>query len=170
MILLLGAVTIFLLPVLGARYSLALPVAIAQNDKAVNALFESREYVIGQTRKIGGIVFYSNFTLLFAVVFLTVVLSYFIENTLIFWGIIIFSTTFLILPIHASFRFLLYKKLQNLTGEFKLETSTKEKIWFVILRIALLAILIQGSWMIINAGFFDQIFYKVGLFFHKFIT
>ena len=169
-ILLLGVIVIPLFPFLGAKYSLALPAMISQNEKAVNSLFESREYVRGQTLKVINLIFYSNFTLIFATIFLIVLLSYLIKSLIIFWALIFLIFSFVILPMQAAYRFLLYKKLQKITGEFKFEADLREKIYFVIWRMALLALVVAGVWAVVNSGFGEVALDKAILFFQKFVS
>lgn len=141
MIFIFNAACIVLIPCFYG-HSLALPILVAQDDTAINALLTSREYVRGNLRKNFTLVSSGNFTAFSAVVFLIVVGSFVIKDTLIFWSVILVTSSLTALPIHSSYRFLLYKKMQKISGgQISIDITFFEKIKFIFWRIFSLILL-----------------------------
>lgn len=159
-----GAFMLVLSPFFGAKYYLTLPIIYSQNDGAINSMFESREYSHGQMlytlRHMFAITF---FTTALIVIFYFIT-THFIQNQLILLSLNFLIFSFLILPFHACYRFFLYKKLQNITGEMRFETNLKEKIWFVFSRVTFLLLLVINIYLIANGSLgdsFDKVMFLI---------
>lgn len=154
---LIGIFLIVMSPVFGAKYFLALPVKTSQNDGAVNSMFESREYVRGHLKStLRAMFFISTLSILF-IGFFAVISAYFVTSNLVFWSLNFFLLIFFLLPLHTCYRFLLYKKLQNLTGALKFQTSFGERMWFIFSRLAFLGLVVVNIFLIVTGGFGDAL-------------
>jgi hypothetical protein len=140
-IFLFDAALIVLIPY-SCRNSLALPILVAQNETAINSLLTSHEYVRGNLRKNFFLVLFGNFSTFSAFVLLIIGGSFLIKNTLIFWSAVLAVASFTTLPVQVSYRFLLYKKLQKISGgQINVSITLFEKIKFIFWRIFSLAFL-----------------------------
>ena len=152
-----GLIMIILSPLFGAKYYLTLPIIYNQNDSAINAMFESKEYCRGQI----AFVMKHMFLITFVSIALLAI-SYFVTQNFISNNVILISLNFLIfslviLPFNSCYRFFIYKKLQNVTGEMKFGISASQKIWFMLSRIGFLSLLVFNIFLIVNGSFGNAI-------------
>ncbi|OFW80000.1 MAG: hypothetical protein A2887_06775 [Alphaproteobacteria bacterium RIFCSPLOWO2_01_FULL_40_26] len=144
-------------PYFGAKYFVALPTMVAQNDGAISSMFESREYSRGQIKKLIYCASFIAALILCDMALSAFVISFFIDNVLIFWALNFFLFSFFFLPLHSCYRFLVYEKLRHLTGELKFQISFGEKLWFILSRLAVLALLVVNIFLIHSGAFFEVI-------------
>lgn len=131
-----------MMPVFMVQYFLSLPAMIAQKERAINSLFESKEYVKGQFFKTLNCSLSITLFIGAAMASCLLITDAFFKDKMMLFAVNFFLFSFLFLPLHASYRFLLYKKLQNITGEMRFKSTLKERVWFVFSRITLLAVII----------------------------
>ncbi len=154
---LMGLILVFLAPFFGTKYFLSLPVMMNQNEGAVNSMFDSKEYTRGQMAATMRCMFFISIFTISVITSCLLITNLFINNNLIFWAVNFLLFSFLFLPLHSCYRFLIYKKLQHLTGEMKFKIEFGEKLWFVASRLAFLLLLSINIFLAAIGAFDDEL-------------
>jgi hypothetical protein len=145
-----GAILVFLAPFYGARYFLASPLLIEENEDAIAPMLKSSQIVQSWMMPVFNCMIFINFFLALVLASAYFGLKEFVKNDLILYSSIFFTFSFFLLPIHACFRFALYKKLQRFTQNQKFEPiSKKRKIFFVFSRLFMLIIVSLVAFLLI---------------------
>lgn len=157
LLLLIGLIILPLLPVFVGKYFLSKAVMINQDGRAINAMFESREYVRKQIKMVIAPIFFIGFFTVAAIGSCFLISNFLIENISIFWVTNFFLISLVFLPLHGCYRMLIYKKLEHFTGEFRFEISLSRKIWFVSSRLVFLGLLVANLFLIVNGAFSEAV-------------
>ncbi len=143
-LLLIGSLLVFLAPFFGARYFIGLPIMIESDEDAITSLLLSAKLAGFWMLKVMNSMIFISFFVVVIIGSLYFGLKELINNQLILLSLISFIFSFFVLPIHSCFRFVLYKKLQSLTGSSGSENfSAKRKISFALSRLTILAALLS---------------------------
>ncbi|MES2960947.1 MAG: hypothetical protein V4694_01020 [Pseudomonadota bacterium] len=145
---------------LGFRYFVALPSMSSKNKNATSAMMESREYA---SENPGAIILCSFFITILTLILIgsCVAISILMLQdrlTIILLNFLLFS--FLFLPFHACYRFLLYKKFQQLSSAPKVEIEWGGRIWFAGSRLIFLGLVTVIIFLVVN-GLFLDVFDKI---------
>lgn len=163
-----GVIMIVFAPLFGARYFVALPAMINQDDDGISSMIESKEYT---RNKIFGVIFCMIYITLFSLLAVGVsafVTSIFIKDNLTFWLLNLTIFNSFILPIHSAFRFTAYRKLQHGTGQLKYEVGFIDKLWFTSLRLFFLAFLLFNIYLI-STGTLLEFYTRIFVMIHSFL-
>lgn len=163
-ILVLGLVIFPILPFIVTKYYISSAVLAAQNEGGINSMLESGEYVEGRMVKTISCSFFINVFIAALMLSIFIVSDFFIKDNLIFWSLNILLFIFIFLPIHACYRFLIFKKLQFLDGELRVEESALQKFWFVFLRLFLFGSAVAVIILTANgkmSGFVSEFIFKI---------
>lgn len=150
---LIGAILLIVWPIFVTRYFVALPAMINQSDGAVNSLFESEKYVKKEFSKVFSCVVFITFSTILVAAICAALGHYFITNKVVFWSLNFFIVSFVLLPIHTCYRFLLYEKICQVVGEIQITASVGEKIWFTSSRVVFLALAVINIFLIATGTF-----------------
>lgn len=162
---LIGTILLLVWPIFATRYFVALPAMINQSDGAVNSLFESEKYVKKEFFRVFCCVIFITFLTILIVTIFALLSHYFISNKVVFWSFNFFMVSFVLLPIHACYRFLLYEKICQVAGEIQITANVGEKIWFTNSRIVFLALAVINIFLIATGTFgsaVDKILLMIG--------
>ena len=152
---LIGVLSVMLLPAFSTRYFLASSAMINKNQGGINAMLESKEYSKDKMIMMLGFMFFITIFTAATVMACLLITNLFIDSKLIFWATNFFLFTFLFLPLHSSYRLLLYKKMRHSYGEFKINITFAEKLWFTLSRLIVLGLLVLNIFLIATGAFGD---------------
>jgi hypothetical protein len=152
---LIGILSVMLLPAFSTRYFLASSAMINKNQSAIDAMLESKEYSKEKMIMMLGFMFFITIFTSVTVLACLLITNLFIDSRLIFWATNFFLFTFLFLPLHSSYRLLLYKKMRHSYGEFKIKITFPEKLWFTLSRLIVLGLLVANVFLIATGAFGD---------------
>ncbi len=161
-ILLLGTIILPMLPFIVVKYYISSAVLSMQNEGAINSMLESGEYVEGRMMATIRCSMFITILTLIGILSTYVISDFFIKDNLIFWSVNLLFFIFIFLPINACYRVLVFRKLQFLDGELRVQETTFEKFWFVFFRIFLLASAVAMLFVVINGqldGFLANILF-----------
>lgn len=145
-----GALFVFLAPFYGARYFLASPIMIEEDEDAIGSMLLSAKHVGYWMLLTIRCMTFSWFVAIGIILILYSSLSTLVSDQLILLSLIFFIFSFFVLPIHSCFRFALHKKLQSLTGGYQIEMiATGKKLVFALSHIILLAVLLFVIWLFV---------------------
>lgn len=136
-LILIGAILVVLAPFFAARYFLAPAILIEENTDAIESIMKSAKRAeLWMIQTLRSIIFVNFISLAFiATIFFG--LSAILSNQLIIYSATFFIFSFFVLPLHASFKFVMHKKMQQFDED---EISGSEKVKFVSIRMIILAI------------------------------
>lgn len=152
---LIGILSVMLLPAFSTRYFLASAAMINKDQGGINAMLESKEYSKDKMIMMLGFMFFITIFTAATVIACLLITNLFIDNKLIFWATNFFLFTFLFLPLHSSYRLLLYKKMHHSYGEFRINIAFLEKLWFTLSRLIVLSLLVANVFLIATGAFGD---------------
>ena len=137
-----GAMMIFLAPFYGTRYFLSAPIMIEDDEDVVGSMIRSAQvvqlWILASVR----CAFFITFSSVLIIASSYLIITSLVSDKLIAYSAIFFLFSFFLLPIHSCFRFTLYKKLHTLVKNHLIdEVSTKQKISFLVSRLALFLVL-----------------------------
>lgn len=162
-----GIFMIILSPLFGAKYYLTLPIIYNQNDSAINAMFESKEYCRYRLFFIMKHMFLITFVTIALVAIGYFITQSFISNNLTLISLNLLIFTLVILPFNSCYRFFIYKKTQDMTGEMRFRIGAVEKTCFVLLRIGFLGLLVLNIFLITNGSFGSAVDKVIMLLFNQ---